>query len=148
MTADATLPLVFNGQVCASADGVTYVDVSGEVTKAQIHFIKDELDVPATVGLPRSTRGGGTTATLEVGFLATDGTNGVLWPLVYAASLTAAKTLWFIVTYHTAAGESATNPSWTGSVIVSGGELGGDAETISQTSQTFPYTDLPVLLEV
>lgn len=149
MTTDAIAPLVFTGQLCLSSDGgVTWVDVSDEVTKAIYHPAKDVVAVPATLGKPKSSRGGGNDpGTLEVGFLATDGTDGTIFPMFWAAAATTAGTLKFALTLHAATGEAPANPLWCGEIIVSGAELGGDAEALSESSQSFPLTDLPTFTE-
>lgn len=145
MTTDANTPLIFKGVFCVD-DGGGMTDVSDEITKAQLHIIVDTLEIPATAGQTKSARGGGAMATIEIGFLATDGTDGTLFPKLWAAAATAAKTLAFSLKMRDGA-ESASNPQWTGTMIVAGAELGGDAEALSQSSQTFPLTGLPTLNE-
>ncbi len=149
MTTDSVAPLVFTGQLCLSSDGgSTWVDVSDEVSKAIYHPAKDAVQVPATLGKPKTVRGGGNDpGTLEVGFLSTDGTGGTIFPMFWAAAATVAGTLKFALTMHAATGESPTNPLWCGEIIVSGAMLGADAEQLSQDSQSFPLTDLPTLTE-
>jgi hypothetical protein len=147
MTTDTTAPLIFKGILCLAVAGSgSYTDVSDELTAAKIRFAVDEIDIPATAGQPGSTRGGGVMAFLDVGFLSTDGSGGTLYPMLYAAAATATGELDFILRYRDGA-KGATNPQWCGTVIVTGGALGGDAETLSADSQSFPMTDLPVLDE-
>lgn len=144
MTTDTNLPLVFTGQFCVD-DGGGMVDVSDEITGFQIHFTVDVLDIPATAGQPKSARGGGVQATIEIGFLSTDGSGGTLFPKLWTAAATNAKTLNFIGTMRDGS-VGPTNPSWAGTFIVAGADLGGEAETLSVSSQTFPLTAMPTFV--
>lgn len=147
MTADATVPLVFKGQLCLSTDGVTYTDVSDETTHASLAFAKDTVAVPATAGQPKTNRGGGSKPPVfSLGYLSTDGTNGTILPFLWAAAATATKALFFKLLMRDGA-ESPTNPLWTGSFIVSGALLGAEAEALSTDTQQFPCTDMPTLTE-
>lgn len=146
MTTDAIAPLVFKGVFCVN-DGGGLVDVSNEISHAALKFVVDTVAVPATLGQPKSNRGGGNMAMLELGWLSTDGTSGVLWAKMQTAAATAAKTLDFVLKMRDGA-ESPTNPQWSGTFIVAAGELGGQAEGLSATSPTsYNLTDLPVLNE-
>lgn len=147
MTADATAPLVFKGQLCLSSDGVTYTDVSDETTHASLSFAKDTVAVPATAGQPKTSRGGGTKPPVfNLGYLSTDGTTGTILPMLWTAAGTATKTLFYKLLMRDG-GESSTNPMWAGSFIVSGAMLGADAEALSTDTQQFPCTDLPTITE-
>ncbi len=110
MTTDSTAPLVFKGTFCVNA-GAGLVDVSNELSHAMLKFVVDTVAVPATLGQPKSNRGGGVYAVLELGWLATDGSAGTLWGLMQTAAATATKTLDFYLKMRDGA-ESPPNPAW------------------------------------
>lgn len=146
MTTDAIAPLVFKGTFCVNA-GAGLVDVSNELSHAMLKFVVDTVSVPATLGQPKSNRGGGVMAMLELGWLATDGSAGVLYGLMLAAAATATKTLDFYLKMRDGV-ESVSNPAWSGTFVVAVAELGGTAETLSATSpSSYNLTDMPTLNE-
>lgn len=137
---------IFNGKLSvADPDQATpsLVDVSSEVTKCVLTVQREDQQVPATLSTPKSHGAGSRKAQIEIGYLSTDGSDGALFPLLWAAaSGTGSKTLYFEYKVKDTA-TSSSNPLYWGTFVVSGADLGGDIGSLSEASITCTLTELP-----
>lgn len=115
--------------------GGSFTDVSDEVTEVRLKAAVTDVAIPATLGTPKSHAGGSTKYEITVGYLAEDGSTGVLFGLLWAALGTASKELAWKCNLRDGA-TSGSNPQWQGVLIVSAADLGGDQETVSEGSIT------------
>ena len=97
-----------------STDGTTYVDLSNHVTSVTINQQFDELDVTAMGNLGHSFIGGLESSTISVDFLNDDASTSVMQTLNTLVG-TVAK---FKVIQTTGSAVAASNPMWTGLVLV------------------------------
>ena len=97
-----------------STDGTTYVDLSNHVTSVTINQQFDELDVSAMGNLGHSFIGGLESSTISVDFLNDDASTSVMQTLNTLVG-TVAK---FKVIQTTGSAVGASNPMWTGLVLV------------------------------
>lgn len=134
-----TSPLILRGNF-----KIATVDQSTEVTAFHVRGIRDTVEVPATLGGPKSERAGGAKYEIEISYLSTDGTDGVLFPTLWTAIGSATAELAWTATLRDGA-ISAANPQWSGTMVVVAAELGGDAEGLSIGSATFPLTGAPAI---
>ncbi len=121
-------------------------DVSDEVTGVHILGHVNDVQIPATLVTPVSHDGGATKYELQIDYISTDGTDGVLFPALWTAIGTDSKELAWTCLMR-AGIESPTNPQWSGTIVVSGADLGGDVETLSTGSITCVLTGAPTILE-
>jgi hypothetical protein len=132
-------PLILRGNF-----KIATVDQSLEVTAFKIRGARDTVEVPATLGGPKSQRAGGALYEVEISYLATDGTDGVLFPTLWTALGTATGEVAASASMRDGA-ISAANPEWQFTMVVTAAELGGEAEGLSTGSATFPLTGAPVI---
>lgn len=128
-----------------TADDVA--DVSAEVTAMTIKADVDEIDVPATLGAPKSSRAGGVKYTLSISYFS-DGSPDTVFDLLWTAITTTADKVLF---FEGAASDdpiSADNPLFTGSVVVLGTQIGGTAEELMTADTDLPMTGAPDKLTV
>jgi len=97
-----------------SVDGTTYVDLTDHVTSLTINKAYDELDVSAMGNTGHSFIGGLESSTISVDFLNDDATTSVMQTLNTLVG-TNAK---FKVLQTTGSAISATNPVYTGLILV------------------------------
>jgi hypothetical protein len=97
-----------------SVDGTTYVDLTDHVTSLTINKAFDELDVSAMGNTGHSFIGGLESSTISVDFLNDDATTSVMQTLNTLVG-TNAK---FKVLQTTGSAISATNPVYTGLILV------------------------------
>ncbi len=133
-------PLILRGQLKVGG-----TDVSDEVTEFTIHGVADTIVVPSTLQSDTRNLGGAAEYSITIGYLAVDGSGGVLFPALWAALTNGTKELAFEGYMHASTGVSVINPKWTGTFIISTLELGGDVNTLSAASATFPLTGAPVM---
>ena len=97
-----------------STDGTTYVDLSNHVMAVTINQQVDELDISAMGNTGHSFLGGLDSSTISVDFLNDDATSSVMQTLNTLVG-TVAK---FKIIQTTGTAISASNPQWTGLVLV------------------------------
>lgn len=128
----ATDITIVNGVVTIDGD-----DFSDAITKVVLAAAADEVEIPATLAGPKSSRKGGVKYTLELEYLSSPGTAQLAEALDEAL---AADGLLPYTVKLTDGAISATNPEYSGTLVVLGNQLGGDAEGLSTGSVTFPLT--------
>lgn len=144
MSEPALVPLILRGNLRIGTSDSTAVAVGSEVTDFKVMATADTIDIPATMNTPKGFRGGAAQFQIEIGYLANDGTQGVLFPILWTAIAdpTGNKELYFEGCFRDAV-ISATNPLWAGTFIVVQAEVGGTMQTLAQSSSTFPLTGAP-----
>lgn len=146
MAEPVQVPLILRGNLRIGTNDTTAVAVGNEVTDFTVSATADIITIPPTMNNPTGYRGGAAAFSVKIGYLSTDGTDGVLFPILWAAisSPTGNKQLYFEGCLRDAV-ISAANPLWTGTLIVSGANVGGTVQTVSVDSLTFPLTGAPVI---
>jgi hypothetical protein len=140
------LVLVANLKLGASTgveetDEGTGVDMTSEVTDFKITGTVNTVVVPATGSTIEHGRGGAADYSVTIGYLSNDIT-GSLFSALWAALSSATHALFFSGTMRGGA-PSATNPEWTGILIVTEAIIGGAMKGLSVGSATFPLTGAP-----
>lgn len=128
----ATTITIVNGPVT-----IDDVDYSDAITKVILHAVADEVEIPARLSQPKSSRKGGVKYSIELEYLSSPGTDQLAEALDVAIS--ADGELPFTAKL-TDAATSATNPEYSGTLVVLSNDIGGDAEGLSSSSASFPLT--------
>jgi hypothetical protein len=146
MSEPVQVPLILRGNLRVGTNDTTAVAVGNEITDFTVSATADIITIPATMNNPVGYRGGAAHFEIKIGYLSTDGTDGVFFPMIWAAiaSPTGNKQLYFEGCLRDAV-ISASNPLWTGTFIVSGANVGGTVQTVSVDSLTFPLIGAPVI---
>ena len=139
MTAFASTDLVLKGTFTLGG-----TDVSDEVTGVIIKGTANDVQIPATLSAGRTHASGAKKYELQIDYLSTDGDGGTLFPALWAAVLTASKELAFTAQLRDGS-TSASNPEWSGTIVVSAADVGGDQETLSTGSLTCTMTGEPTV---
>jgi hypothetical protein len=137
-------PLILKGNLAVGTDSLTAADVSDQVLGFTIIAERDTVDIPATLASAKSKRAGGVAYSIKIDFFSSDGDDADLFRVFWDTFATADGQLYFEGSVADDA-VSATNPLWSGTFIVTGAQLGGDAEGLSQDSQTFPLIAAPTI---
>ena len=133
--------------VCRGTLTLGGVDVSAEVTGVILKGYTNDVVIPATLTNPITHAAGATHYDIQIDYLADDSsTSGTLFGLLWAAVGTASKELAFTVLMRPGV-ESPTNPSWAGTLVVTGADLGGKIHELATGSITCPLTAAPVITE-
>lgn len=145
----ATTPLILEGTLSIGSTTSTLTDYSDAITSFKISATADPIDIPATLGGPKSQRKGPVLYELEISYLSndTDVTAElfrVLWTAVSTTGTATAGQLAWSANLRDGATTTA-NPKWTGTMIVMGAEIGGDASDLSSGSGTFALTAAPTI---
>lgn len=139
MAIDST-PLILRGNL--RLDGQ---DVSDSITSFKVIGNRAVIEIPATLGTPISRRAGAASYEIELAYFSTDADDN---DTVFAI-------MWNSLT-DDADGEvefsgsmrdgpvGNDNPGWSGTFIVTGTSIGGNAEELSTYSGTYPLTGEPV----
>jgi hypothetical protein len=117
------------------------VDFSDAITHAVLKVTADEVEVPATLGAPKAKRKGGLLYEIELNYLSSDAA-AQLFTALWTAAETDTGEADFTLKMRDGA-ISTDNPEWSGTLIVMGAAVGGDAEALSEDSQTFSLTGAP-----
>lgn len=117
------------------------VDVSEQVTSFMIKASRDSIEVPATFGARKSFFAGNDSYELEIEYLQ-DVDATALSQIFWDAIGSAAGTVTFSGTLKDGA-VSATNPEWSGTVVVTSVGLSGEVNTVGVDSVTFPIQGRP-----
>lgn len=125
----------------AEDDYLTANDHSDELTALTISAKVDLVEVPATGTTDAHARGGAADYSVTLGYLSNDIADTLFLEL-WEATEAQPKTLFFAGTMRDEA-ISATNPLWTGVMVVSEAGIGAAAEALSTASATFPLTGAP-----
>lgn len=136
----ATTPLVVEGGQFTLAT----VDFSDAIPKLILTATADEVDVPQTLATPKTSRKGAVKYEIQLDYFSNDTS---LTTELFAAFWDALDTdtdgeLDFTFKLRNAA-VSASNPEWSGTLIVLEASLGGDVGALSSGSVTFPLTGRP-----
>jgi hypothetical protein len=144
MSEPVLTPLILRGNLRIGTSDSTAVAVGSEVTDFKVSATADTIDIPATMNTAKGFRGGAASFQIEIGYLPNDGTQGVIFNILWTAiaDLTGNKELYFEGCFRDAV-ISATNPLWTGTFICVAAEIGGTMQTLAQSSSTFPLTGPP-----
>lgn len=133
--------------VCHGTFTLGGVDVSAETTGVILKGMTNDVAVPATLTVGSTHAAGATHYSIQIDYLADDSsTTATLFGLLWAAIATDSKELAFSVRYR-AGVESATNPSWSGTLVVTGADIGGKVEELATGSITCGLTGAPVINE-
>lgn len=133
--------------VCRGTFTLNSIDVSAEVTAVILKGMTNDVVVPPTLTLPTTHAAGATKYQIQIDYLADDSsTTATLFGILWTAIGTDSKELPFVVRLRTGV-ESPTNPQWSGTLVVSGADVGGNVEELSTGSITCTLTGAPVLLE-
>lgn len=135
-----TTPLIVGGLLT-----VATVDFSDAITKATLLADADEIVIPATLAGPKSSRRGGVKYSLQIDYLSNDtSTTAELFGVLWTAITTEVGLGELAFTLQMRDGTpSASNPQWTGTLVVLQAQVGGDAEGLSTGSSTFPLAGVP-----
>ena len=143
-----SLVLTGNLSLGAASDALTDYSATGEITKFKIGASVDTIIVPATMGGIEHGRGGARDFNIEIGFLSNDIASSVwdlFWSQIIADPVSAAGgIIYFSGTIRDEA-VSSSNPSYTGSFVVTQADIGGKAETLSVSTATYPMTGPPTV---
>lgn len=134
-----TTPLVVDAGVLEIAS----VDYSDAITKVNLLATANEITVPQTLATPQSSRKGATKYSIAIDYLSND-IAGELFDAFFAA-IAPGETgnLDFLVRLR-AGVVSASNPEWTGTLVVLSAAVGGEVGGLSSDSVTLPLVGAPV----
>lgn len=128
--------LILRGEFKAGADAGTAVSYKSEVTTVELMRDRDTIEFPATFGSDKSSRAGTRENSIRINLI-NDVQATSLWAALWAAMDTATGELFFSVVYKDET-VSATNPIFSGTMIVLASGIGGEASSLSTKSVTFP----------
>lgn len=118
-------------------------DVSCETTGVTIMGTVADVEIPATLCQGKSHAGGAQKYQIKIDYLATDGSAGTLFPLLWSGILSSTHEVYWQCTLRDGP-KGPANPQWSGIFVVPGADLGGEQETLSAGSITATLTDTPV----
>ena len=128
-------------------DGGTFTlggtDYSDAVSKIVLHASADTVEVPQTFATPKTLRKGPVKYELEIDYLSNDIASQLFDDLFAAIAVGQTGQLAFVVRFRAGA-VSASNPQWTGTLVVTDASIGGEAGGLSNGSGTFGCTAAPV----
>lgn len=127
--------LILKGNLKLGANHAGVADMSAEVIAFKVSAKVDNIAIPATLSTPKAARGGSVEYSIDISYLSTDDDSATLFRVLWAAVGSASKELYFEGSFRDDA-VSATNPVWYGTFIVSGADVGGAAEGLSEGSIT------------
>lgn len=134
--------LILRGNVTINS-----VDVTDEVTGVHINGTANDVVIPATMGTPKSHAPGSTKYTVQFDYLSDDSsTSATLFGILWEAVDSDTKELDWTARLRTG-DQSADNPEWSGTLVVSAADVGGQAEDLSSGSLTCTLTGEPVINE-
>lgn len=134
--------LILKGNLSLGGTNIaTSEDASEEVTAFKLSFARDVVNVPPTLSKGKRNLAGSVEYMIEIGYLSSDIATAV-FRLLYAAMISATGELFFVGSMRDAAVGTA-NPRYCGTMIVSQGDLGGDALALSTGSATFKLKGAP-----
>lgn len=133
--------------VCRGTFTLGGTDVSGEVTGVILKGFTNDVVVPPTLTTGTTHAAGAKHYSIQIDYLADDSsTTTTLFGILWAAIATDSKELAFTVRLR-AGVESPTNPQWSGTMVVSGADVGGKAQELSTGSITCALTGAPTINE-
>lgn len=133
--------------VCRGTVTLGGTDVSAEVTGFIMKGMTNDVAVPATLVAGTTHAAGAKHYQAQIDYLSDDSsTTSTLFGILWAAIGTDSKELAFTARLRAGA-ESPTNPSWSGTIVVTGATLGAKVEELSVGSVTCPMTGAPVINE-
>lgn len=132
----AFAPLILRGNL--EVDGN---DVSDQVIGFTFRGTRDEIEIPATLGVRKSWAGGSDEYEVEISYLP-DVDATAITQIFWTALADNEGTIEIGGTLREGA-TSATNPRWTGVALVNASGIGGDVNTVAQESVTFKLLDRP-----
>jgi len=133
--------------VCRGTFTLNSVDVSAETTGVILKGMTNDVKVPATLTNGVTHAAGARKYSIQIDYLSDDSsTTATLFGILWTAVGTASKELPFTVRLRPGA-ESPTNPSWSGTLVVTGADLGGNVEELSEGSLTCGLTGAPTINE-
>lgn len=121
--------------------GSTTADTNynASITSLVINRATDIITIPKTfANALTDSEAGGETQTLTINFLGDPLSASSFWAELWDAMDTDDKSLVFAATLNDSTTVSATNPKFSGTVIVAGLGTGGDPGALRTQSQTFP----------
>lgn len=138
----ATTPLVLTNPVVTIASTV-FTDAVSAIT---IAGAANEVAIPATGSTPESVRRGSVKYTCALDYFSNDTSlTAELFSVLWTALTDSAGNGQLTVVASLHGGTiSATNPSWTFTIVVTEASLGGKVGDLSADSQTFTMTGPPV----
>lgn len=132
----STTPLIVGGVLEIGA-----TDFSDAITKVILQGTADEVEIPATLATPKTSRKGGVKYQVQIDYLSND-KSGELFDTFWTALTSGDGELDFTVKLRDGA-VGVDNPIWSGTMVVLSAALGGEAEGLSSDSITFPLTGEP-----
>lgn len=121
-------------------------DLSAEITGVTIQGMANDVEVPATMTAGKTHLGGALKYQIQIDYLADDSATTTLFSTLWTAAAASPPELAYVVRLRSGI-ESPTNPQWSGTMVVSGADLGGDVESLSTGSITCLLTAAPTILE-
>ena len=135
------MSLVLKAQLSIGPDEAGKVDHSAELTSIKISATVDTVEVPATGTTPTHGRGGANDFSATFGYLSNDEASS-FFQILWAALTTGDGTIYFEGQMREG-GVSTSNPTWSGTAVVTEASVGAAAEALSTGSATFPLTGPP-----
>lgn len=133
--------------VCRGTFTLNSIDVSAEVTGVILKGMTNDVQIPATLTNGIAHAAGATKYQIQIDYLSDDSsTTATLFGILWTAIGTATKELTYAVRLRPGA-KGSTNPSWSGTLVVSGADLGGKVEDLSTGSITCILTGAPAIDE-
>lgn len=133
--------------VCRGTVTLGGVDVSAEVTGFIMKGFTNDVAVPPTLTSGTTHAAGAKHYSAQIDYLSDDSSlTTTLFGILWTAIATDSKELAFTARLRAGA-ESPTNPSWSGTIVVTAASVGGKVEELSIGSITCPMTAAPVINE-
>lgn len=132
--------------VCRGTFTLGGADVSAEVTGVILKGMTNDVTIPATLVAPNAHAAGAIKYEIQIDYLSDDASTGTLFPALWTAVGTDSKELTYAVRLRAGA-KGPTNPSWSGTLVVSGADVGGDVGALSTGSITCTLTGAPAIDE-
>lgn len=115
----------------------TLIDFSSFITNCIIRYTRATVEKPGTYALAQTSQLAGSRAQeMEINFI-NDLTQAGFWAELWDAMDSSDGILFFEVHFDTQA-NSTNHPGFTGQLVVTGTEIGGEVGSLRSTSETFP----------
>lgn len=133
--------------ICTGTFTLGGTDVSAEVTGVILKGMTKDVAVPATLTAGITHAAGARSYSIQIDYLSDDSsTTATLFGILWAAIATASKELAFTVRFRPGI-ESASNPQWSGTLVVAGADVGGNVDELASGSITCALTGAPTINE-
>jgi hypothetical protein len=142
----STTPLVIEGGVFkCGVTGGALTDYSDAVTKVVVQATAAAVNIPQTLATPETARKGSVKYEIVLDYLSNDTSlTAELFELFFQNIGVGLDGLMDFEVQLRAGAVSATNPKWSGTLVLVTASVGGDVGGLSTDSGTFPLTAAPV----